>query len=291
MNRVEFKNRWLVGDQHGLRHDGLDMHATVDVTVDWKNKGASASSLSTIRLRLLPFTSFACAPGSRVKIAQTSHEYDGACATVQRVLPEDDRCVVRVDATDKEAIVDPRPDTVTRTARPAYSTGDHLMVHVRGGCRDCIVLEWLGGQPESVHRGGRHRVRFHPLDADSKHADQPETEDEVRDLNDYNHSVQRFPSAGEYEVARANYCNAIVQVEDKVEDAITGNELRIEDQLICVKTQNIGETVKRSDEAWNNITDVKELVELLLKVSGHYQMCAKEARSAGWTSVLAGCKM
>lgn len=53
----------------------------------------------------------------------------------------------------------------------------------------------------------------------------------------------------------------------QVEDAITGNELRIEDQLICVATQNIGETVKQSDGAWFSISNVLELVELLLKSS------------------------
>ena len=46
-----------------------------------------------------------------------------------------------------------------------------------------------------------------------------------------------------------------------------GNELRIEDQLICVATQNIGDTIKHSDNSWNSIGDVTELVGLLLAPS------------------------
>ena len=51
----------------------------------------------------------------------------------------------------------------------------------------------------------------------------------------------------------------------QVEDAITGNELRIEDQLICVAAQNIGDTIKHSDERWNSISNVHQLVELLVR--------------------------
>lgn len=94
-------------------------------------------------------------------------------------------------------------------------------------------------------------------------------EEEVKDLNEVNHAVQRFANVELFEQCRTSYCAGIVISEDKVEDAITGNELRIEDQLIFVAPQNIGEQIKRSDEAWGKIKDVKELVELLLKPSIH----------------------
>ena len=61
--------------------------------------------------------------------------------------------------------------------------------------------------------------------------------------------------------------STIARVSLSKKDAITGNQLRIEDQLIYVATQNIGEQIKRSEAAWNTIKDVKELVELLLKPS------------------------
>lgn len=54
---------------------------------------------------------------------------------------------------------------------------------------------------------------------------------ESRDLNEFNHSVQRFDDASSYERARTAYCSAIVDSENFVEDAITGNQLRIEEQV------------------------------------------------------------
>ena len=42
-------------------------------------------------------------------------------------------------------------------------------------------------------------------------------------LNEFNHSVQRFRSVAEYEAARANYLEDIVEREAIVEDAITGD--------------------------------------------------------------------
>merc|ERR1711965_902994 len=123
MGRLEFKNRWLVGSDHGLRHDGLDQNATIDVTVEWKKEEGGKGS---VRLRLWPWLSYACAPGARLKINVVGHEYDGACCTVQRVLPEDDRCVVRIDFVDKESILDARPESASLTTRPSYRKGDHL---------------------------------------------------------------------------------------------------------------------------------------------------------------------
>ena len=55
-------------------------------------------------------------------------------------------------------------------------------------------------------------------------------------LNEFNHSVQRFPSVAEYEAARANYLEDIVVREALVEDAITGNNLRIKDQTLHIST-------------------------------------------------------
>ena len=55
-------------------------------------------------------------------------------------------------------------------------------------------------------------------------------------LNEFNHSVQRFPTAADYEAARLNYLEDIVDREAMVEDAITGNMLRIKDQTLHVST-------------------------------------------------------
>ena len=141
MERVEFRNKWLVGSEHGLVgrrcalppalrpqrtppshrdafpdaclptdagqvHNGLDRHATLDVVIDWTVKrddgaahGPSAGrATQSVVLRIRPWLSYACAPGSRLKIASPGHEHNGVCVTVQRIL-EDDRCVCATDST------------------------------------------------------------------------------------------------------------------------------------------------------------------------------------------------
>ena len=233
--------------------------------------GVSFESHLPFQVRVHPWISYACAPGSRLKIAMPSHEYDGACVTVQRVL-DDDRCVCTIDVVDKETVVDPRPDTILRTTRPNYTPSTRLLVLHRFTMRDATVLEWLGagGTPDDVVLGGRHRVRYDlPLEAPAGAATSIELngEEEVRDLNEFNHSLQGFDNETVYEETRRTYCAGIVESENQVEDAITGNQLRIEDQLICVSTQNLGETIKHSDPTWNTIKDVHELCDLLLTPS------------------------
>ncbi|KOO22124.1 leucine rich repeat -containing protein, partial [Chrysochromulina tobinii] len=55
-------------------------------------------------------------------------------------------------------------------------------------------------------------------------------------LNEFNHSIQRFGTASEYEAARVSYCEDMMSREEFVEDAITGNMLRIKDQTLHVST-------------------------------------------------------
>ena len=288
MSRIELRNKWMVGEECGLVHDGLDRHATIDVAIEWKLDGGAAKSRAV--LRVWPWLSYACTAGSRLKVAIPSHEYDGACVTVQRVL-EDDRCVCTVDVLDKETVVDPRPDTVLRTSRPAYETGTGLLVLHKHQMRDAIVLAWLGGSRDDLTLGGRHKLRFVAADGGTSAAAiasggagkrasgggaggatkdasaASNDEEEERDLNQFNHCVQRFADVAAYEAARRIYCEGIIESENLVEDAITGNLLRIEDQLICVVTQPIGETIKHSDPAWVGLQNVHELVDLLLAPS------------------------
>ena len=285
MDRVEMKNVWLVGTEHGLAHDGRDKHATLDVSIEWKSREEGAAGARCgVTLRFWPWLSYACAAGSRLKVTQVGHEFDGACVTVQRVM-DDDRCVCTVDVVDKDTLLDPRPDNCLRTTRPSHAEGTRILMLHKATMKDATVLEWLGGkQPDPTEEsspvalGGRHVVRLEipkaapPADqavtggeSAGETAGTPAVADELTcSLNEFNHSVQRFASAADFERCRLAYCKDIISSEDKVEDAITGNELRIEDQLICVAAQNIGETIKHADERWQKISDVHQLVELLL---------------------------
>ena len=83
-------------------------------------------------------------------------------------------------------------------------------------------------------------------------------------LNEFNHSVQRFASVAAYEAARANYLEDIVVREAHVEDAITGNNLRIKDQTLHISTATEEQDNKRELPPEWNVTDVLDLVKLLL---------------------------
>ena len=83
-------------------------------------------------------------------------------------------------------------------------------------------------------------------------------------LNEFNHSRQRFPSVAAYESARANYLEDIVVREAHVEDAITGNNLRIKDQTLHISTATEEQDNNRTIPPEWNVSDVRDLVRLLL---------------------------
>ena len=83
-------------------------------------------------------------------------------------------------------------------------------------------------------------------------------------LNEFNHSPQRFPSVAEYEAARVNYCEDIVVREALVEDAITGNQLRIKDQTLHISTATDAVDNARPIPAEWHVHNVLDLVRLLL---------------------------
>jgi Leucine-rich repeat (LRR) protein len=83
-------------------------------------------------------------------------------------------------------------------------------------------------------------------------------------LNAFNHSPQRFPSVAEYESARCNYCEDIVVKEAMVEDAITGNHLRIKDQTLHISTATEALDNTRVIPAEWKVSSVLDLCTLLL---------------------------
>ena len=82
-------------------------------------------------------------------------------------------------------------------------------------------------------------------------------------LNEFNHAVQRFATVSEYEAARSNYCEDIVEREAMVEDAITGNMLRIKDQTLHVSTATDVQDNHNVPPEWR-VDDVRDLVTLML---------------------------
>jgi hypothetical protein len=85
-------------------------------------------------------------------------------------------------------------------------------------------------------------------------------------LNEFNHAMQRFKNAAEYEASRVSYCNDIVEREALVEDAITGNLLRIKDQTLHVSTATDVQDNASVPPEWR-VDDVRDLVHLMLQPS------------------------
>ena len=141
--------------------------------------------------------------------------------------------------------VNPSDCTHIGTRAPRYDAGVRLLLLHRGLCSDALVEQWRG----SSH-GSRHVLRL--VDVDSRGAVVSaviKTGAVVeRDLNEFDHCIQRLGSAAAYEGARSSYCVAIVSEQCHVEDAITGNVLRIEDQLIHVSAADVsGVTLNRPE--------------------------------------------
>ena len=96
-------------------------------------------------------------------------------------------------------------------------------------------------------------------------------------LNEFNHSVQRFKNVADFEAARLNYLEDIVEREAMVEDAITGNMLRIKDQTLHVSTAtDVVDNLSIPTE-WR-VNDVRDLVTLLLVPSPNRVMGTHSAQ-------------
>lgn len=87
------------------------------------------------------------------------------------------------------------------------------------------------------------------------------------DLNEVNHSVQRFPSAAEYESARSSYCEEVKKQLEYVEDAITGSDLLIAEQVIYVNAQQYASDALNMRPEWKSTKEGIDLVEVLIKPS------------------------
>jgi hypothetical protein len=83
-------------------------------------------------------------------------------------------------------------------------------------------------------------------------------------LNEFNH-VRALMGAISYEEVRLRYCARVVATENKVEDAITGNELQIKEQLIFMEAMQIIDGCNPAE--FMTVRDVPQLVKLLTQSS------------------------
>ena len=223
LERVEFPNEWLLASDYKVNNDGWQGESTIECELEWGKEVAT--------IVITPWLAYATSIGARVVIRRVGNPY-GQCATVQRILP-DDRVVCRIDGYSKEdgvkgeTLVDLQPATVCLTTAPHCSRETRVLVLHNQRLVDATVLHWLAGFHHAM--GTKHLINVKPIGASTG------TQVWV-DFNQFNHIVA--PSGvdtASFEAQRMRYCRLIIETEDKVEDAITGNSLFIKDQLIFME--------------------------------------------------------
>ena len=227
LERVEFPNQWLLAEEYGVTNDGWQGGCMLELELVW------AKDVATIKVRA--WLAYATTVGARVATRRPGNAY-GQSATVQRILG-DDRVVARIDSYSKsdgvrgEVIVDLTPSNVVRTAFPHYERGTRLLLLHEGHMVDASVLHWLGALDPT--EGSRHMVLLR------SHLAKTGTQ-AWHDLNEFNHVVVPAEMSAEvYEQRRTRYCHFLLTTEDNVEDAITGNMLKIKDQLIFLDVATV----------------------------------------------------
>lgn len=244
----------LPGDEYGLEHDGWQGEGMVQMELKWSLpsdvKGKPPiQHRATVCIR--PWLAYGCSVGARFQIRKLGSA-EGKCATVQRILA-DDRCVARVDGFDKgtkgEEIVDCMPSTVIRTTAPAYERGQKVLYLNGKRVVDAVVQQWVGAV--DFEEGSRHLLNISGASG-------------CPALNAFNH-VPALMTAASYSEAQILYSNKLLETEDKVEDAITGNLLRIEDQLIYMASHLVNGG--RNPGEYSAVKDVPDLVKLFNKRS------------------------
>lgn len=200
---------------------------------------AKGSRKATLTLAVRPWLAYGCSIGARLKM------HNGYCTVT--AVREDDRCeVVRDVAVDGTiTLIDPTPETVSRTSSPSYKPGQKLMLLHNGRLVDAVVELWLG-----LRRGSRHRVR---LGGTSDRASRASGESFNRrkaaapmvevDLNESNHARLLFSTVAKYGAVRAAYLEALASKHAVVQDPTTKQSLPTIDQRIYLRTCNTADPI------------------------------------------------
>ena len=91
LERIEFPDEWVMGDECGLEHDGWQGDGTIDLEL------VCGKDVATIQIQ--PWLAYSCSVGARINIRSIGAP-QGQCATVDRILG-DDRIVAKVDGFAK----------------------------------------------------------------------------------------------------------------------------------------------------------------------------------------------
>jgi hypothetical protein len=222
-DRVQFENTWLP-----WRIQDVDAAGEPALTVIVKR----AKSLERATLLVTPWLAYGCSVGARVKTATTF-------ATITGIRP-DDTCEFVADNSKHNVailgaeVIDPRPDTVTRTSTVAYKSGQKLLLLHEGSPVDAVVEEWLG-----MRRGARHRVYIGVKASLRKKVESVSDKHVVEvDLNEANHTKLLFSTVTKYEATRQQYCDVLTARHRLLkDDALLGTrEIPSGDQRLLTET-------------------------------------------------------
>ena len=202
-DRVQFENTWLP-----WRVQDVDAAGEPSLTVMVKR----AKSQERATLLVTPWLAYGCSVGARVKTATTF-------VTITGIRP-DDTCEFVADNSKHNVailgaeVMDPRPDTVTRTSTVAYKSGQKLLLLHEGSPVDAVVEEWLG-----MRRGARHRVYIGVKASLRKKAESVSDKHVVEvDLNEANHTKLLFSTVTKYEATRQQYCDVLTARHKLIKD-------------------------------------------------------------------------
>jgi hypothetical protein len=132
-----------------------------------------------------------------------------------------------------------------------YNGGERLLVLID----DRLVDATVAAPP--LNSGSMHTLT---IESSTHHKPRSVT----FDLNEFNHCQQLFTSALEYEEMRMKYLQQLVDRLAFVEDAITGNRLNIDDQLVYI---TCAVDAKQGSGTWASIGNMEGLSEHLLAPS------------------------
>ena len=213
------------------------------------------------------------------------------CATI--VSREKEQAKLRIDGTadlldanlpevlDSASIhaVHPTPATTLSINVSGRKVAARLgkQVHFDPRQRLLVLAEGVLVLAEVVARAGCVGNRFKVRLVDDK-----KTKYEV-DLNPNNHAVSRFETAEAYTEAYRAYLDVLVEKLGEVEDAITGNRLKVEDQLIYITADAREEAAGRGitgvqRNGWSDATDMQSLAKLLAAPSSNRDQGTHEAQ-------------
>ena len=100
-----------------------------------------------------------------------------------------------------------------------FAANERIVILVNSALADATVVRHLGGSKHEVRLRGNSQLQ-------------------AVELNPYGCCRQRFQSAAAYATAATALCAREAKAHEDVEDGITGNRLRIKDQLLFITTEN-----------------------------------------------------